>query len=143
MHWGTAGESRTLQADDAPDWDGPGKMAGGAVGEGAALMAVGEAMGVAISDLDDEEAGGDCETVSHPSEVDVSGRAQVLSASDIWMKKTNCLNCNCYPCGNIQKECWPKITTKLTSNGSVMLVWGIICIRFLLNTALSSFIVFA
>lgn len=75
-----------MQADDAPDWDGPGKMAGGATGEGAALMAIDEAMGVLISDVDDE-AGGDCGTASHPSEVDVSGRAQVLSASDIWMKK--------------------------------------------------------
>lgn len=101
-----------MQADDAPDWEGPDKIAGGAVGEGEALMAVGEAMGVPISDVDDEKAGGDCGTVSHPSDVDVSGRAQVLSASEIWMKKTNCLNCNCYPCGNIQKECWPKITTK-------------------------------
>ena len=47
VHWGTAGEGRTAQADDAPDWDGPGKMAGGATGEGAALMAIDEATGCA------------------------------------------------------------------------------------------------
>lgn len=106
--WGTAGEGRGVVADGAGDWDGPNKMAGGAVGEGTGLMA----MGVPISGVDDEEAGGDCETVSHPSEVDVSGRVRVLSASDIWMKETNGLSCNSYPCANIQKERWPKTTTK-------------------------------
>lgn len=48
----------------AGDWDGPNKMAGGAVGEGAGLMAVDEAVGMPISGVDDEEAGGDCE-LSH------------------------------------------------------------------------------
>lgn len=40
------------------------KWLGGAVGEGAGLMAVDEAMGMPISGVDDEEAGGDCE-LSH------------------------------------------------------------------------------
>lgn len=108
----TAVEGRTLQADDAPDWDGPDKMAGGAIGESASLMAVDEAMGVPASDVDGDEAGGHCGSDSHPYEGVVTGRAQDLSASEIWSKKANCLNYNSYPSGNIQKRYCPKTTTK-------------------------------
>ena len=64
--WGTASEAWGVMADVVEDWDGPTKMA---------VKAVGEAAGLAISVVDDDEA------VSGRPGWDVSGR--VLSASEI------------------------------------------------------------
>lgn len=66
----------------------------GTVGKAAAPMAVGEA--VAISGMDDEEAGRDCENVSGPAGRDFSGRALASSGSEILIDKTNCTISNYY-----------------------------------------------
>lgn len=73
VQWWTAGKDRTVQDDDGPDCDGPDKVA---------------------MDAEVEGTGGDCETASHSPEVDVSCRARVLSASDIYLGKKN----HFYPC---------------------------------------------
>lgn len=110
--WETTGEAGGVMVDGAGDWDGPTEVAWGPVSEAAGLRSVDEAMGVAVSVLDDEEAGRDCESVSGPAGGAVSGRAGVLSRPEILMDKTNCLIDNYYQCANIQTESWPKTTTK-------------------------------
>ena len=84
---GAVGEAAGLMFGGVEDSAGPTEVAGGAVGEAAGLMAVDEAVAVAISGVDDEEAGRDCETVSGPAGGDVSGGLWVVSGSEILMDK--------------------------------------------------------